>query len=144
MRYHWTFGSSRSNGYKAIQFQRKTYMVHRLMCRAFHGLAPEDKPEVDHINRIRDDNRPSNLRWTSRKENEDNKDSVDKSIEKYRVRHCDDPKAYDKSWHESHYEERKQHVKAYHTAYYAEKKAQGLAMRKGPDGKWRWYPRIRA
>jgi hypothetical protein len=34
--------------------------VHRLVCEAFHGVSSDT---VDHINKIRTDNSPSNLRW---------------------------------------------------------------------------------
>ena len=124
MHYRWTFGSRIPIGYLMIQYKGKRHLAHRLVCRTFNGLPPSDKPFVDHINRIRDDNRPSNLHWVDYKENEANKDSVAQSIEKYGVRCCDDPKAYDK-------------------AKYAKMKAQGLVKRRGPDGKWGWYPRIR-
>lgn len=43
--------------------------VHQLICLAFHGIPPSPKHEVDHINRQRDDNRPENLRWVTRREN---------------------------------------------------------------------------
>lgn len=124
----WTFGSRQPNGYRAVQRNGKRHQVHRMICRAFNGLPPADKPFVDHINRIRDDNRPSNLHWVCAKENSDNAGSVDKSVEAYGARACEDRKAY---------------MKAYSAALRAEKKAQGLAKRKGPDGKFGWYPRIR-
>ena len=47
---------------------KKTYPVHRLVAWAFLGKCPEGK-EIDHINRIRNDNRPENLRWLTRQEN---------------------------------------------------------------------------
>ncbi len=43
--------------------------VHQLICLAFHGLPPSPRHEVDHINNVRDDNRPENLRWVTRREN---------------------------------------------------------------------------
>jgi hypothetical protein len=45
--------------------KRKTLRVHRVACEAFHGPAPEGKPECDHKNRSRHDNRASNLRWAT-------------------------------------------------------------------------------
>lgn len=42
--------------------------VARAVCEAFNGPPPENA-HVDHINRVRDENHPSNLRWVSRSEN---------------------------------------------------------------------------
>ena len=46
----------------------KGFFVHRLL--ALHFIPnPENKPYIDHINGIRDDNRLENLRWVTHKEN---------------------------------------------------------------------------
>lgn len=50
---------------------QKLYKAHRLVAGAFIPN-PENKPHVDHINTIRDDNRVSNLRWVTIKENNNN------------------------------------------------------------------------
>jgi hypothetical protein len=42
--------------------------ISRLICEAFNGT-PFANADVDHINRIRDDNRSENLRWVTRKDN---------------------------------------------------------------------------
>lgn len=47
---------------------KKMFSVHRLVAEAFIPN-PENKPEVDHINTLRDDNRVENLRWVSSSEN---------------------------------------------------------------------------
>lgn len=48
--------------------KRKDALVHILVAQAFIPN-PENKPEVDHINCVRDDNRVENLRWATRSEN---------------------------------------------------------------------------
>ena len=53
-----------SHGYLVIMVDGKTYAAHRLAILFTDGYFPEG--EVDHINRIRSDNRRSNLREASR------------------------------------------------------------------------------
>lgn len=43
--------------------------IHRAVCEAFHGPAPDPKAVVIHINENSHDNRPENLRWGTQKEN---------------------------------------------------------------------------
>jgi hypothetical protein len=43
--------------------------IHRLVCEAFHGLAPFDRAVVLHLDENALNNRPENLRWGTQKEN---------------------------------------------------------------------------
>lgn len=63
-------------GYKTVHLswsnEAKVIQVHRLVAKAFIPN-PCELPQVDHINRVRDDNRIDNLRWVTRSENQLNR-----------------------------------------------------------------------
>lgn len=48
--------------------QRKAY-IHRLVCEAFYGDAPEGLPEVRHLDGDPSNNRPENLDWGTKEQN---------------------------------------------------------------------------
>lgn len=48
---------------------RKCFNVARLVCEAFHGPQPSDKPVVLHVGEDPSNNRPENLRWGTQREN---------------------------------------------------------------------------
>ena len=48
---------------------KKAFSVHRLVCEAFHGPQPPDKPIVIHIDENPSHNNPENLKWGTQKEN---------------------------------------------------------------------------
>lgn len=52
-----------------MQFEGKTYKIHRLICEAFHGFAPDDKPVCMHLDENAANNRADNLAWGTQKEN---------------------------------------------------------------------------
>ena len=60
------------NGYcfVGLSFEGKTkdFFVHRLVAQAFIDN-PDNKPQIDHINAIKTDNRVENLRWVTAQEN---------------------------------------------------------------------------
>lgn len=63
-------GTTDPRGYVRISVDRKVYLAHRLAWLYVHGTWPAN--EIDHINRVRNDNRLSNLRDTSRTVNTQN------------------------------------------------------------------------
>lgn len=67
-------GNPYSNGYLRVsiggQSNKREYLLHRLIWMMQHGEWPDG--EIDHINRIRTDNRISNLRICTNAENKQN------------------------------------------------------------------------
>lgn len=55
-------------GYKTFYCNYRMHYVHRAVCEAYHGISVERK-EVNHINGIKEDNRPANLEWCTRSYN---------------------------------------------------------------------------
>lgn len=59
-------------GYQVVNLytggKQKKYKVHRLVCQAFHENT-NNKPQVNHINEIKTDNRACNLEWATAKQN---------------------------------------------------------------------------
>ena len=60
------------NGYLRVALEdsgkRKRFLIHRLVCEAFLEN-PKNKPEVNHINEDKSDNRACNLEWVTKEEN---------------------------------------------------------------------------
>lgn len=65
------FTSDDGKGYRSGLIFKKIYSAHRIIWTMFYGTAPTN--QIDHINGIRSDNRISNLRVVSSKENSKNR-----------------------------------------------------------------------
>ena len=66
-----TSGNPNRAGYCVINIERHGRMLHELICLAFHPhptVFGDPMYNVDHRNRITDDNRPENLRWATREQ----------------------------------------------------------------------------
>jgi hypothetical protein len=64
----WLKNTMNTLGYLVVGLGYKVYTVHRLIAMTYIPN-PENKPQIDHINRHRFDNRITNLKWTTQKEN---------------------------------------------------------------------------
>lgn len=69
-------GTVDKDGYLVVNLRLKNekakkFKIHRIVCSAFHENI-DNKPTVNHINHIRNDNRAENLQWATYKEQLDN------------------------------------------------------------------------
>ena len=150
---HWTFGTKQNTGYLTIGYKGKLYLVHRLICETFNGPAPEGKPFVDHTDRCKANNKPSNLRWVSHRENVHNADRIDRAAAKQSdpeeiQRRKEKKHAADKRWREKHADEKRAADKAYrkqnHEAVLAREAERRKAHRAENAARSRdWYRRNR-
>ena len=58
------------HGYRYVAYQNKRYAAHRIIWAMTHGTWPD---QIDHINMVRDDNRPANLRDATISQNNRNR-----------------------------------------------------------------------
>ena len=132
---HWTLGHKDEYGYYRIFYKRKQYRIHRLVAETFIKNV-DNLPTVDHINRIRTDNRVENLRWATRALQSENNAKV-LNRKDYGVRSCEDRKKYYKRYNKERYERLKDEMLAKGRAYYKKKREEGFT-RVVANGKSFW------
>ena len=79
-------GGKNLRGYLTIGFGGNRYMAHRIIWKMVYGNDPDKGKVIDHINRIKDDNRFCNLRLVSYSENNINRDPNQRLPEKSGIR----------------------------------------------------------
>jgi hypothetical protein len=65
--------SRNSQGYIRVQIDEVEYKLHRVIWKLYYKEEPADDQVIDHINRVRDDNRIGNLRLCSQRDNGNNR-----------------------------------------------------------------------
>lgn len=99
---HWTKGTKAPIGYYVVSIRRHKLYVHRLIAETFLSN-PENKKEVDHIDRDRSNNNVVNLRWATPSDNMKNTISNDRCFEKYGVHQYENMNAYKRKFLEVNY-----------------------------------------
>ena len=68
-------GGKNSRGYPTMQVEGKSYLIHRVIWMLHNGKELEKGVTIDHIDRNKENNNPSNLRLASHQQQSYNKDS---------------------------------------------------------------------
>lgn len=106
---NWTVGWN-NDGYRAVNIYGTPYKIHRLVAETFIPN-PDSKPQVDHINRNRSDNRLENLRWVDACENQRNTEQHDRVDARGGTHKYENEKLFS---HEKYIRRDKAHMKEQH------------------------------
>lgn len=143
---HWTFGSKQRNGYLRVTINGKHYYVHRLVAQTYLPN-PSHKPQINHLNRNREDNRVENLSWCTVSENNRDTSANDRVDARGGTHWYDDPRSYyrerDVRYKERNPEKYREKQREYGSRYYANKRKTCKVVQFS-DGKNRWLPNSEA
>jgi hypothetical protein len=89
-----------------VQFNGKKYLVHRLVAEAYFGEIP-DGMEIDHLNRIPQDNAINNIRIVTSSINHRNTSTHDRVDARGGMHYYEDAKQYKKEWHTKYFKTHK-------------------------------------
>ena len=126
--YLWVKLSKYENGEKI----RQKYRIHRLLALQYLEN-PDNKPEIDHIDRNKKNNSLDNLRWVSKVENRRNREDIIENLsEEQQKERLNKIREYKKEWAEKDRREKGCKIKAEMNLtkdpnYYARKKREARA-----------------
>lgn len=95
--YEWVYGSPNHKGYKRVCIHYNHYHVHRLVAETFLPNR-DNKSTVDHIDRNPENNRLSNLRWATQKEQIRNSGTFKHHDWDVGIRYKDNPREYQRRY----------------------------------------------
>lgn len=116
---HWTFGCKHHTGYRTVRIDGKDYPVHRLVAETFIPN-PENKPQVDHISRQKDQNFVDNLRWATPSQNSRNRADHDRVTEQGRTHKYEDARQADREYRARYRAEHPEKLRERRAHHYAE------------------------
>lgn len=113
------------DGYFRFHVDGKTRKIHRMIAETFIPN-PDNKPTVDHIDRDRQNNDVSNLRWATDTEQKRNTIKTEICTSKYGFSRWEDPMLYRKIYNTNYYQTHKAECNEYNRLWKLAKRAQGV------------------
>lgn len=128
-------------GYVKINIGCKNYSVHRLIAECFLPRV-KGKNEVDHINRVRNDNRAENLRWADDSDQYANSKTFIDRLD-ISVRNCENKKEYDKEYREKYKDRVHKSQKEYYERLRADPVRYAEYKEKCKQWRKKWYEKAK-
>ena len=119
---HWTYGSDNGRGYRRVCIGGRQYAVHRLVAEAFLQFPIPEGYQIDHLNRVKHDNRLENIRICTPSENSRNTPAHDRVEEQGRTHYYEDKKQAHREHNSRYYDENKDRICEHNARYRADNK----------------------